>query len=312
MVRSAGKATGPTPHARGPFVVDIKRNSLDDGPGIRSVVFLKGCPLRCVWCQNPETLDARPEIQREPERCARCGACVEACEGGVARPATEPQARAGCQRCGACVDACPAAARRIAGTHYELAELVDILTRDAPFYRRSGGGVTLSGGEPTVYLRYAGELAAALRDRDVPVLLETCGLFGWSSFARQLLPYVSTIYFDLKIADGETHQRHTGRHNRRIVENLRQLAAAGFDDLLPRVPLIPGITDTEQNLAALADVLTELGLSRVMLLPYNPLWVSKRKALGLELPYDHGSWMSSAEVERCAEVFRRAGLTVIT
>ena len=296
--------------ADGPLIVDIKRNSLDDGPGIRSVVFFKGCPLRCVWCQNPETLSARPQLQRMPERCVECGACVPVCERDVARPAPEPQSPDGCQTCGACVTACRPSARRVAGVRREVEELAELLLRDEPFYRHSGGGVTFSGGEPTLHPRFAGELASRLRERGVHVLIETCGHFDREAFEEHLLPHVSAIYFDLKLADDETHRQLTGRGNRRIRDNLRWLAEAGEVEILPRVPLVPGITDQPDNLVALAVMLRDLDQRRVALLPYNPLWVPKRRALGLDLPFSHGEWMPSEQVDRCAEVFVAAGLEV--
>lgn len=297
---------------RGPLIVDIKRNSLDDGPGIRSVVFFKGCPLRCQWCQNPEAMSPLAQLQREPERCAGCGACQARCPERVARAAGEPEPRrASCRACGACVEACPIAARRIAGQHHRLEELIELLLQDEPFYRRSGGGVTLSGGEPAVHARWVGALAAALADRGVHLLVETSGQFAWPAFERELLPHLSAIYFDLKLGDDEAHRRFTGHGNERIRANLARLAHLAAPELLPRVPLIPGITDGRDNLEALAALLVDLDLPTVALLSYNPLWVDKRRALGLELPYARRDWMPSAEVDRCAEVFREAGLAVI-
>lgn len=296
-----------------PYIVDVRRNALDDGPGIRSVVFFKGCPLRCVWCQNPETLSPRSQLQREAERCAECDACVAACEAAIARPATAPQEMSGCLVCGACVDVCPPAARRIAGERRSLDDLVELLLRDQPFYRRSGGGVTFSGGEPAVNARFAGALAKALRESGVHVLLETSGHFAWGAFEKHLLPHLSTIYFDLKLASDDDHRQYTGQSTRRIHDNLRRLVAAGLsiDTLLPRVPLIPGITDTQANLEALAALLVEVKLAKVALLPYNPLWIEKRRALGLELPYGHREWMSSEQVERCEAIFTEAGVDVV-
>jgi pyruvate formate lyase activating enzyme len=285
-----------------PLVVDIKRNSLDDGPGIRSVVFFKGCPLRCRWCQNPETLSRGPQIQREAKRCASCGACFEACPEAIARPASEPETREGCGLCGACVEACPTSSRRIVGTQYELVELVEVLSRDEPFYRRSGGGVTLSGGEPALYPEHVGLLAASLASRGIHVLLETSGHFDWSLFEEHLLPHLGAIYFDLKIADPEAHKVHTGVDNRRIHENLGRLARAGFDELLVRFPLVPGITDSDDNLRAVAELAREHGLRELRLLPYNPLWIAKRLSLGMELSYEDDRWMSEDEITRCRDL----------
>lgn len=294
-----------------PYIVDVRRNSLDDGPGIRSVVFFKGCPLRCVWCQNPETLSPKPQIQREPERCTECGACLEACPEKVARPAGDREQVDKCQRCGACVDACLANGRRIAGKQWPVDELVKFLLRDEPFYRRSGGGVTFSGGEPAVNPRYSGAVAKELKARGVHVLLETSGQFAWKAFSKELLPHLSTIYFDLKIADDEAHLRSTGRSNTRIHENLCNLVESNSVEVLPRVPLVPGITDTSENLESIASTIADLGLERVALLSYNPLWLTKRKALGLTVDYSHDQWMPSEEVDRCRQIFLDSGLDVI-
>lgn len=295
-----------------PLVADVKRNSLDDGPGIRSVVFFKGCPLRCVWCQNPETLSTRAEIQRSVELCTRCETCRTVCPVHVARPSPDAEDRHRCQRCGRCVEACPPSARRLVGTPADVERLARLLTRDAPFYRRSGGGVTLSGGEPTLHAELAGALAARLAEADIPVLLETCGLFGWSAVQRHLLPHTTTVYFDFKLADEQRHREATGHSNRRLLANLRRLVDRGTD-LLVRVPLVPGITDDDANLQAIAGQVRELGLTRLALLAYNPLWIPKRQGLapgGDALPYRHDRWMSDEDLARCRATVESAGLEV--
>ena len=292
-----------------PLVVDVKRNSLDDGPGIRSVVFFKGCPLDCVWCQNPESLRAGAELLRDAGACVGCRSCNLACAHERARPADRPQD--GCRACGDCVDACPSAARRIAGVPMEPAALAESLLCDAVFFRRSGGGVTLSGGEPTLFPERAGELAARLRAEDVHVLLETCGHFSWQRVREHLLPHTSTVYFDLKIADRRDHERWTGADNQLIHDNLRALASTGVE-LLPRVPLVPGLTDSEHNLRALATLVHEVGLERLALLPYNPSWLGKRRTLGLDMPYAREAWMTGAEVTRCRAVVEETGVAVAT
>lgn len=303
----------PLPSAGGerPWVVDLKRNSLDDGPGIRSVVFFKGCPLRCVWCQNPETVAPLPVLQRSAESCLQCGSCVKVCPVGRARPAPEVEPEIACTLCGACVEACPSSSRRLAGEQWAPEELEERLLRDQVFYRRSGGGVTLSGGEPALFSQYVGGVAARLRARDVHVLIETCGHFEWDAFSEHLLPHLSTIYFDLKLADPARHQQWVGRDNALIHQNFHRLVASGHRDLLPRIPLVPNITDDEENLTALASLVRDAGLSRVALLPYNPLWVSKRRALGMELPYAHTQWMSKQELARCEAVVARAGVSLV-
>jgi len=206
--------------------------------------------------------------------------------------------------------ACPAAARKLVGDEYDVEALAELLLRDEPFYRASGGGVTFSGGEPTQDPDFVGRLAERLVSRGVDLLLETCGHFAWEPFERHLLPHLQMVYLDLKLADAEQHRRYTGRGNSRILENLARLARCDQLLVLPRVPLVPGLTDTPENLEGIAEILVAYGLRRVALLPYHPLWVPKRRALGLELSYAHETWMPEAEVERCREVFRQAGVEV--
>jgi pyruvate formate lyase activating enzyme len=160
-----------------------------------------------------------------------------------------------------------------------------------------------------MYPAFVGQVAALLREKGVHVLMETGGQFDWEQFEQHLLPHLSTIYFDLKLADDAEHRKHIGTGNQRIHQNLERLVP--FEDLLPRVPLIPKITDTNGNLAAIAQRLSGLGLSRVMLLPYNPLWLAKRRALGMDLPYAHDSFMSQEEIDRCRSIFSEAGLALI-
>lgn len=168
--------------------------------------------------------------------------------------------------------------------------------------------MTLSGGEPALFPVHSGRVARELRARDVHVLLETCGHFDWDGFAEHLLPHLSTIWFDLKLADPARHARSTGRSNALIHDNLRRLIAMGTVELLPRIPLVPGLTDDTDNLGALAAFVLDLGIRRVALLPYNPLWVPKRRALGLALDYAHGGWMSADELARCRDIVTDAGL----
>ncbi len=168
-----------------PLVADIKRNSLDDGPGIRSVVFFKGCPLRCVWCHNPECTAAGPELMFNQETCIGCKSCAEVCpENAIGEDGPAAIDRKACTLCGDCVDECPSGALSLIGIYYPAGELVDTLLRDKPFYDNSGGGVTLSGGEPTVIMDYTAEVARKLKEAGVHVLIETCGDFDWARFRK--------------------------------------------------------------------------------------------------------------------------------
>ncbi len=296
-----------------PLIVDIHRNALDDGPGIRSTVFFKGCVLDCVWCQNPEAIAPRQELQRKAGVCIACRACEEACQHGAVHfdehgRHYDPER---CELCGACVDACPPGGIRLVGVAWPVEELVARLMQDEPFYRHSRGGVTWSGGEATMHMSYVAEASRLLRARGVHVLLQTCGLFAWDRFDAELRPHLDLIWFDLKLADAEEHRRHTGVDNVRILDNLGRLARLDRDRLLVRIPLVPGITDTEHNLRGAAAILRELGLGRVALLPYNPLWIPKRVELGLELRYRHDRFMSKDDIQQCRSTMHSEGIEVV-
>ena len=295
------------------LVADIRRNSLDDGPGVRTSVFFKGCVLSCVWCHNPETIRSQAEVQHASAECLGCRGCERACpRGAISFPSGGRRHDvARCATCGACAEACPSGALRVVGTSLGVEELCDKLLRDEPFFRNTGGGVTLTGGEPTLHIAYVTQLAERLHSRGVHVLLETCGLFDGASFDAMLLRWVDMIYFDIKLADAEEHRRYTGRDNAVIVDNLTRLARIAPERLLARVPLVPGITDTERNLAGIGRLLRGAGLQRVALLPYNPLWLAKSRSVGREPVYRHERFMSDEELQRCRGAMTRAGVAVL-
>jgi pyruvate formate lyase activating enzyme len=278
-----------------PLIVDIKRHSLEDGPGIRSVVFFKGCPLRCVFCQNPETWDPRQEIAFFSSDCIQCGDCVKACPIGAVNPSL-PGAinRKACNNCGRCVDACPGTGLRGIGRAYDPDELLEILLRDASYYGNSGG-VTFSGGECTMHSKFLRLMFSRLKDRNIHIALQTSGFFDYARMAGKIFQHVDLIHYDIKFADSKKHREYIGRSNRKIINNLLRLLKARPDIIHPRVPLIPGITATRKNLYEIAQLLVHSGAERVSLLPYNPMGIPKYESLGLRMPDLPGSFMNRDE-----------------
>jgi pyruvate formate lyase activating enzyme len=295
-----------------PLVVDIKRYSLEDGPGIRSVVFFKGCPLRCCFCDNPEAQDPDVQIVFSRQRCIQAATCPESCPMrtiDLAQPGLITRDQVA--RCGPYVDPCPTGALRRVGTYYEPEELAEILLRDRPYYERSHGGVTLSGGEPTMFPDYVEKLLRLMKAEDIHVALETGGYFDYEQVRARILPYVDVVYFGLKIADPEAHLRYIGQSNELIIANLRRLMRKPGIELEVWIPLVPGITDGWENLEGLLAILREVGVKSVRLLPYNPLGVYMAESLGRPLPQVPRSFMTRQEVERArnalSELIERIG-----
>ncbi|MGA2317971.1 MAG: glycyl-radical enzyme activating protein [Thermodesulfobacteriota bacterium] len=268
-----------------PLIVDVKRNSLEDGPGIRSVVFFKGCPLRCLFCQNPETQDPNVEIVFSARECIRCGECAIVCpQGAIDLGFSGRIHREKCLRCGRCAGICPGKGLRRIGSYYPVEVLTGILLQDLPFYRHSGGGVTLSGGECTMHPDYVESLLKSLREKGIHIALETSGYFEYETFKGKILPYIDLIYYDIKIADPEIHRMYVGKTNRIILDNLFRIARERGIKVYPRVPLIPGITTTMKNLKEIVDILCEAGVEAVSLLPYNPMGMEMFASLGRAKP----------------------------
>lgn len=292
-------------------VFNIQRCSVHDGPGIRTTVFFKGCPLRCDWCHNPESLDGSPEVAISEDRCVACGACADACPEAVdGRPARGPGWDDGaCRSCGACAEACPSQARQLIGEARAVADLVAEVERDRSFFEATGGGVTFSGGEPLCHPTFLAACLTACRDRGLHTAVDTSG-FASGRVLGDIARLADVLLYDVKHMDPELHRRHTGVDNAAILDNLRALSAAGAEIWI-RFPLIPGFNDDEANLDALAGFVA--GLPRrhpVFVLPYHATGTDKRRRLGVAPPATGYPTPTDEEVQAVIVRLRAAGLEI--
>jgi pyruvate formate lyase activating enzyme len=263
------------------LIFDIKRFSIHDGPGIRSTVFLKGCPLSCQWCHNPESQSYQPELIFRSERCLACGDCVDACPHEAARLVNGriQQNWDLCQLDGSCILTCFPAAREIVGREVTAEEVVEELVRDRVFYEQSGGGVTFSGGEPLAQPGFLEDCLRLSKKAGLSTALDTCGSGSWENLERQL-PYLDLVLYDLKILDDKLHQDYTGISNREILDNFKRLVASE-NKVQIRRPLIPGVNDSEEEIERLGKFLSKIkGENKIDLLPYHALSADKYKRLG--------------------------------
>jgi len=292
-------------------IFKISHYAIHDGPGIRTTVFLKGCPARCVWCCSPESQRFEREIARSAALCASCGRCVAACpKAAIAPEARGGIDRASCDLCGECVGACPKGAIEIVGEDMTPQELFDFVKKDAPFWRRSGGGVTLSGGEVLAQPDFALAFLALCRDRGVHTAVETC-LFAPARTVAAVAELADFIQFDIKALSPDLHMRLTGLDNGQILDNAIFLLKSGRE-LLVRYPLVPGCNDDEDELRALAGFCAHNRPGvEVELLPYHSLGTARYEALGRAYALSGTQPPDAEKMRRAAEILRGYPLQVI-
>jgi len=291
------------------IIFDLKRFAVHDGEGLRSTLFLKGCPLRCPWCQNPEGISQAPLLWHNPQVCLHCGSCVAACpQKALTQTDRIHVDHSACIRCNTCVDVCPAAAMSLYGKTVTAREAADSLLRDRVFFGEKGG-VTLSGGEALMQWQFAAEVLRLCKESGADTAIETC-LLAPQQALEAMLPVTDHFLVDIKYLDPEQHRTHLGADNKQILRNFAWLVEKGAD-VLVRTPLIPGYTATEENIRSIARYL-RVNAPDVPyeLLNFNPLCRSKYSAMEQSYPVS-GAALSSQQMRQFYEILAQEGITNI-
>lgn len=277
------------------MIFDIQRFSLHDGPGIRTTVFLKGCPLHCKWCCNPESMSRRPVLLYNPELCVGCGKCIDVCASGAS--SLQGMNHSLCVGCGKCVDVCYAEAKQIKGREVTPEAILKEVLRDRSFYERTGGGVTFSGGEPLLQIDFLEAALRLCREAGLHTAIETCGCVPWESFERAA-PLLDTILFDIKSTDNEKHRLYTGAECCNILSNCAHLAQIARE-LIIRVPVIPEFNFDQAALERTVRFAEKIGVKEVDFLPYHRYAANKYSYLGQEYWNPGVECLSKDEVHAC-------------
>jgi len=286
-------------------IFDIKRFAVHDGPGIRTTVFFKGCPLRCMWCHNPESLSIRRQIVFFENKCIGCGECFKRCKNGavVATPEGRKYYRDKCTLCGTCVEYCYAEATVMQGRIATVDEVVEEVKKDMPFYENSNGGVTLSGGEPTMQPEFCIAVLAECKKANMHTALDTSG-FVKTEILTEILKYVDLVLYDIKHTDPEKHKKYTGVSNELILYNLQHINNMEIPIEI-RIPTIPNINDSEENFSEVAKLVNNLNsIERVRLLPYHRLGEGKYERLGMEYKLKGLESPNKARMEELVEMLK--------
>ena len=293
-----------------PLIFDVQRFSIHDGPGIRTVVFFKGCNLTCPWCQNPESMALKHEIAYYPDRCIGSHDCVDSCSGkAITFDKTFHIDRRKCADCDDCTVVCHSEAIRLIGREYRPEDLLEEIVRDMDYYETSGGGVTFSGGEPTLHHDFLYEMLVLCKEKGIHTNIETNGYFNWQRFEK-LLPLLDMIYFDIKIADKQAHKEHLSKNNDKIIFNIEQLAKANAPVEF-RIPLIPEYTATPQNLSDIFDILKKNNIEKVHLLPYHSMGESKGEKVDSPLAKLGFNTFSQQEIKDFQHFFEKENIQTI-
>jgi pyruvate formate lyase activating enzyme len=283
-------------------IFDIKKFSLHDGPGIRTTIFFKGCPLSCIWCHNPEGISRQIEIHFWEKRCISCFECVEACAHKALSFSDNQRnhLKELCQGCGACAQICPTKATELVGTKVSVSDLMLEIEKDVIFYDQSGGGVTISGGEPLLQINFLEALLTACHNMGIHTIVDTSGYIPFK-YLHRIQPFTDIFLYDVKFIDPTIHQKCTGVSNKLILDNLKKLTKTG-SKVIPRIPIIPGINDSEENLLSTGRLLESLGsIQEVNILPYHNAAINKYIRMGNNYPLIE---LETPSNERMVEIAR--------
>lgn len=290
--------------------INIQKFSVHDGPGIRTTVFFKGCPLKCWWCHNPESQNKNHEILYFQERCTACGICLKRCpeEAIEIKDNTVFVDENKCTICGKCTDFCPNNAREYVGRDFTVQELMKEIIKDEAFYDESGGGVTFSGGEPLIYADFLKEVLKACKIRGIHTAVDTCGHAKWEEFDK-IADDVDLFLYDLKQINSEKHKKYMGVDNKLILENLKKLSDRGCN-IFVRMPIILGVNDDDEHIDKSVCYLSNLNIIQVNLLPYHKMGMDKYKRLKMEYKLSGTEKPSEERLYEISERFKKAGIQV--
>lgn len=298
-------------------ILEIQRMSTEDGPGIRTTVFFKGCSLKCKWCHNPESIARHPQVHWIDSRCLGCKTCVDVCPANALSVTAEGVKinRAACRGCGTCAAECPATAMELLGKEWTMDDLIHEVIKDRAYFENSGGGITVSGGEPGMQAEFIGAFLQSLREKGIHTAVDTCGLCSQKAL-NQLLPYAAMVLYDIKEIQREKHKAFTGEYNDKILENLLYAAAYIRNHVYPaalwiRTPVIPGMTDRNENIFAIGNFIAKhLGdvVNRWELCAFNNLCTDKYLRLDKEWVLKDALLLEKKSMEQFTQLARASGI----
>jgi len=264
-------------------IFNIQRFNIHDGFGIRTLIFLKGCPLKCFWCSNPEGINSNIEIAYSMNSCISCEECLKICPvDAISKEKQNRILRNKCVFCEKCVEACPTGALELIGKRMTINEVLKEIEKDSPFYKMSGGGITVTGGEPLTQWKFVRALLKKVKNRNVNTAIETSGYVKWEHF-EEIIPYIDLILYDVKLIDSERHEKYCGVKNETILRNLKKLDSLGQPPIIIRNIIVPGYTDTKKEIDGKIDLLKTLkSIVRIDLIPYHRFGITKYRKLGIE------------------------------